>query len=95
MELLENPTASTQSTWAFDVPKRENVQFRAVSGSSIQSGKRAEDTREAVRNYIWALRSLGKTRVNTRDIAIALDLPRTLVEQAVAHLKSEGVKRAR
>lgn len=92
MEQLETITASTQNTLAFDMPERVAVQFKSVQAPSIQTGTRAARTLEAVHNYIFALKSLGKTRVNTREIATALELPRALVEQAIKELREEGVK---
>jgi hypothetical protein len=65
------------------------------SARQPQSGSRNKVVREAVLAHIKALRKLGQTRVNTRDIASALNLPHALVEQAASQLASEGVKAAK
>lgn len=68
------------------------VTYRDVKAGARQDGARSKAIRAAVLGHIKALRALGKTRVNTRDIATALDLPRAVVEQAVLQLGDEGVK---
>ena len=52
----------------------------------------ADNVESAVFTYIQAVRALGRTRINTADIAMALDLPTKTVERAVANLKDKGVK---
>lgn len=48
--------------------------------------------RNAVYSYIRALRSLGKTRLNTADIAEALSLSIQQVTRAIRTLEEKGVK---
>jgi hypothetical protein len=48
----------------------------------------------AVYSYIQALRALGKTQVNTAEIARALGLPVSNVDQVVPKLNEKGIKRA-
>jgi DNA-binding MarR family transcriptional regulator len=48
--------------------------------------------RNAVYSYIRALRSLGKTRLNTSDIAEALSLSIEQVNRAIRALEEKGVK---
>lgn len=69
--------------------------FPARTDRPIQDGKQNKIVREAVFAHIKALRKLGQTRVNTREIAAALKLPNAVVEQAAAQLKEEGVKLAK
>jgi biotin operon repressor len=61
----------------------------------VQDGSRNKVAREAVLAHIKVLRKLGQTRVNTREIASALNLPHALVEQAATQLKDQGVKPAK
>ena len=48
----------------------------------------------AVYRYIQALRALGKTQVNTAEIARALGLPVSNVDQVIPKLNEKGIKRA-
>jgi hypothetical protein len=91
-------TVSTVGKWQFGRSHANTHSVVYVSTGNpdpqVQDGTQGRAVREAVFAYIKALRALGKTRVNTREIADALDLPRTLVEQAVTRLRDEGVKPA-
>src|SRR6478672_6861948 len=94
-----SPTVSTQSGWRL---QRESarvgggVEFaRSHNHRRVQDGTQSKVVREAVYGHIKALRKLGQTRVNTSDIALALNIPRSLVEQAVAQLEDKGVKIAK
>jgi predicted transcriptional regulator len=46
----------------------------------------------AVYGYIRAIRALGRTGINTSEIAAALSLPMSTVNQAVSSLRSQGVR---
>ena len=46
----------------------------------------------AVYGYIRAIRALGRTGVNTSEIAAALSLPISTVNRAVSALRSQGVR---
>src|ERR1700757_2649052 len=48
----------------------------------------------AVYTYIRALRSLGKTQVNTAEIAKALGLPVSIVASVLPKLSEKGIRRA-
>lgn len=47
---------------------------------------------DAVYSHIRAIRSLGRTRINTAEIAMALSIPQRDVDRAVASLRGRGVK---
>ncbi len=51
-----------------------------------------EDIEDAVFKYIEAIRAIGKTRVNTSEIAEALSLHPRDVERAARNLHARGVK---
>lgn len=87
-----------QSGWRIQATEKNarTVTYHVTSGRvRVQDGSQSKAVREAVLGHIKALRRLGNTRVNTRDIAIALGLSRSIVEQAVAQLGDEGVKVAK
>lgn len=89
---------STQSGWRIVRETEGNGRFATFQGvlmPRVQDGLQGKAARAAVLAHIKALRKLGYTRVNTRDIAEALGMSRPLVEQAVTQLKGEGVKVAK
>jgi hypothetical protein len=46
----------------------------------------------AVYAYIRAVRALGRTEINTREVAAALSLPVVKVDGAISSLKKKGVR---
>lgn len=52
----------------------------------------AERKKAAVLNYVRSLRTLGKVRVNSGDVADALDLPEREVRRILLSLGQEGVR---
>lgn len=56
---------------------------------------RAIDIESAVFAHIRAMRTLGHTTVNTRDVARALALPLSIVDRAVAGMSTKGVRVAK
>jgi hypothetical protein len=85
--LVPRDSATTSSaTTTISVP--------ASAGQRIQTGIRNKKIEAAVYSHIRAIRALGRTTVNTAEIASALGVPRVLVEQAIASLSKKGVKLA-
>jgi len=90
--------AASSSTWRVPVgtsTDRGTFTFRNTRTPRPQDGSNSKAVKAAVLSHIKALRALGHTRVNTREIASALNLRPLLVEQAVAQLRDEGVKVAK
>lgn len=90
---LERP--STNGTFALrkTVAVHSNLSLSGYQvKTELPSNIKSKAVQSAVLTHIKALRELGKTRVNTREIAQALSLPVTVVEHAVSRLHSEGVK---
>jgi hypothetical protein len=79
--IIYNPTPT--ATTAGDVPKRS---------VRIALKTKTKTLENAVYAYIQAIRALGHTRINTRDIADALSLPIEDVDRAINSLKQKGVK---
>ena len=88
-----------------DVSSSHSVHEIIVTGTSTQSdyaieipaGKRdtnqpANKVQSAVYSHIRALRALGKTSVNTAEIAEALNISQKAVIRAVRELSDKGVK---
>ena len=65
----------------------------AAAGHKV--AKRHRDAEAAVYTHIRALRALGRTHINTVEIAEALNLPLKVVEQIVGKLTRKGVKKVR
>jgi hypothetical protein len=81
-----NPSTGTTSAGGF---------FISQSSSKVTTTTRAQPTRDverAVYAYIQAVRALGKTKVETEEIARALGLGLSEVERTVKALRSRGVK---
>jgi hypothetical protein len=57
--------------------------------------KDKQDFESAVFAYIQAMRAMGRTKLNTADIAQALGCKPSDVEQTLASLRPKGVKKAK
>jgi hypothetical protein len=66
-----------------DIPQPAQSERRSQGGPDIES---------AVYSHIQAVRALGKTTVETADIASALSLPVAAVNRAIQRLRSRGVR---
>jgi DNA-binding MarR family transcriptional regulator len=66
----------------------------SVSVTKPQSQRSDKKIETAVYTYIRALRSLGKTQVNTAEIAKALGLPISTVDSVLPKLSEKGIRRA-
>jgi hypothetical protein len=62
------------------------------STSPLQTGASSKQAEDAVYGYLQAIRALGRTTVGSTEVAQALKLPRTIVEQALRNLDSKGVR---
>ena len=55
---------------------------------------RSKGIQNAVYAYIRAIRALGRTEINTSEVASALSLPVAAVNRAISSLKKKGVRAA-
>lgn len=77
----------------FGVGSESTTSTMVVSGVLPRSRRKpSSDVAAAVFSYIRARRALGHTRINSADIASALDLDVRDVENAIAHLSDKGVR---
>lgn len=67
---------------------------RSSAVTSIKDSRSFARIEKAVYAHIRAIRSLGRTTVNTAQIARALSVPIKDVDQAVAKLRTKGVRLA-
>lgn len=92
-------TATTGRWYPADIASPSSplvIQQQSFSARGrIQRGEKSDKIGLAVFSYIQAVRALGRTNVNTSEIADGLKLSVEIVEQAVAGLKSKGVKFSR
>jgi len=86
-------TSSTADTYEARRPIPATTSFR-VSVTTPRLPRNSEAIEAAVYSYIQALRALGKTQVNTAEIARALGLPMSNVEKALPKLTERGIRRA-
>jgi hypothetical protein len=85
-------TSSTSTTYEVRRPVRTTGSFSvSVTGPRPKRGEKTIET--AVYTYIQALRSLGKTQVNTAEIATALGVPVSSVARVLPKLSEKGVRR--
>lgn len=66
----------------------------SVSVTRPQSQRSDKKIETAVYTYIRALRSLGKTQVNSAEIARALGVPVSNVDRVLPKLTEKGIRRA-
>ena len=55
-------------------------------------GRVSKSTENAIYSHIRAIRALGRTEINTNEIASSLSLPVSKVNRAVSSLRKKGVK---
>lgn len=101
-QLLSTTTSSSGSTIGrgdYIIQPTHNSSTTSVSvtilspgGSLTVKASDATSIERAVYAHIRAIRTLGRTSVNTAEIAKALSLSISQVERAVAGLKDKGVK---
>ena len=100
MTLQENAAYVTSSTSS--VTDSITLGSSSIAGAySVERPQQARARQGAVQKqivaavyaHIKAVRSLGRTGINTADIARALGLPLHEVERAVAALQTKGVRR--
>ena len=88
-----NSSTNTLNLWVLstDSVTKECVQVSGVTGGR-RSVRGSKNIQNATYAYIRAIRALGRTEINTSEIAEALSLPVLEVNRAVSSLKKKGVK---
>jgi len=69
-----------------------SVPLEPTATRNIVEHRKSAEIRNAVYAHIRAIRALGRTTINTSEIATALSLPIDEVNRAVSTLNSKGVK---
>jgi predicted transcriptional regulator len=96
------PKAAADERTSRTTTTYETAQSVSVS-SSVSLGvpvikpldhRRSKNIEAAVYSYIQALRSLGKTQINTAEIAKALGIPISIVASVLPKLGEKGIRRA-
>ena len=90
----EQPSSTSSIVVFTDVGSSSQVSTEFTDVGLLTDQPISDDMRlvvDAVYNYMKALRSMGRTHVNTAEIARALDLPLYLVELAARSLADRGV----
>jgi hypothetical protein len=78
--VLSTESTSQGQVQVSDVPR---IRGRMRASKGVQN---------AVYAHIRAIRSLGRTQINTSEIAAALSLPVAEVNRAISSLKKKGVR---
>jgi hypothetical protein len=104
MKMTKKSSTAANRSIPYNLSPSDQIAQYTVSAQSIISlakptvatankGTREQgNLKNAVYSHIRALRSLGRTSINTLEIATALSLPLKEVDRAVVALKSKGVK---
>jgi hypothetical protein len=85
----QQPTTSTATMTTLSSEQFTMGSIRAAKRADLYPARKIES---AVYAHIQAMRALGKTRINTVDIAKALGLPLAEVEKTIFALRQKGVK---
>lgn len=83
---LEKIFLSTESA------ANQNILLELPSGPAHAPRFNNRDIQRAVYAYIRAVRALGRTRLNTAEIADGLGIPTDWVNRAVTSLRRRGVR---
>lgn len=85
-------TSSSDGDYKVAPPAKAQGVFATQAKAIKSAAGSASAVERAVYAHIQAMRSLGRTSINTADIAKALSLSRAQVERAAANLRERGVK---
>jgi hypothetical protein len=86
-------SSSTLNRLVLSSESATKEQFQVDDISRVRRPLRSsKGVQNAVYAYIRAIRALGRTRINTSEIADALSLPIPEVNRALSSLKRKGVR---
>jgi|HubBroStandDraft_5_1064220.scaffolds.fasta_scaffold1207243_1 hypothetical protein len=89
------PSTSTLSHLILSTDSSTKEQFQVNETPRVHrrlAGASAKKVQNAVYAYLRAIRALGRTGINTGDVAMALSLPVGDVNKALSALKKKGVR---
>lgn len=87
-------TSSTSTTYEVRRPVSTASAYITVPDTKRQTERNGKNIETAVYTYVRALRTLGKTQVNTAEIARALGVPVSSVDRVLSKLSERGIRRA-
>ena len=70
----------------------DSIQVGSVGGIRQTKPKTEKEIEGAIYSHIRAIRTLGKTKINTQEIAESLSLSVKDVNRAIMRLKNKGVR---
>lgn len=85
-------TAATVTVWLRGTVSSVQAVSSGAAGGSYQPTHKQKETEAAVYGHIKAMRTLGHIRINSVNIARALSLPISDVEEAMRKLGDKGVR---
>jgi hypothetical protein len=85
------PSTVATITTAPESPMSVSVGAKTTVTATARKIK-ASDVESAIYGHIKAVRALGRTKIAPEEIARALDLPLSAVEQSLSALQNKGVK---
>jgi hypothetical protein len=84
-------TSASSSHFAVSGVSTPTLNAQSISGAH-SDGPSLKELENAVYGYIRALRALGRTEVTSTEIAQALGISTTAVQQVLSSLQKKGVK---
>lgn len=88
----ETSTATSTRSTAVAVPAHTRTTVVGVKSRAETAEHSAKKFESAVFSHIQAVRALGRTNINTTEIANALKLSQSIVDRTIDALKKKGVK---
>jgi hypothetical protein len=85
-------TITTTTTWSSSDPSGQFTMGHPYAAKKVAVARTDKGTENAVYAHIRAVRALGRTQINTDEIAKALGLSVGEVNSTLASLKKKGVK---
>lgn len=87
------PSIATTSTTSSPLTTTVTISVGAKGAATVSTRKVSTSALEnAVYAHIQAVRALGKTKISPEEIARALHLPLSTVQQSISALQSKGIK---
>ena len=90
--ITSSSTAATVTVWPRGTVSSVQAVSAGAAGGSYQPTNKQKETEAAVYGHIKAMRALGHISINSVNIARALSLPISDVEEAMRKLGDKGVR---
>lgn len=94
--MTKKNSISTQRTWRMHTEPLSGQYLVSIVPSPTVKKKKAPDKSktkaDAIYTYLKAVRTLGKRRISSSDVAVALDLSEVEVRKIMSSMEDRGVR---